>query len=114
MSGPTTTQSRFPKRENAGALRVPLPRTNGPQEANRDPLKIKTEAKFFKTIEKRFSNRDSHGSFLLSSQHSQSFTLTTLGDGHAMPSNFAASPAASMKVEKLMDTLFNGLKGGFS
>jgi len=35
----------------------------------------------------------------------ESFTLTTLGDGHAVPSIFAATPAASTKVEKLMDTL---------
>ena len=37
--------------------------------------------------------------------HSESFTLTTLGDGHAVPSIFVVTPAASTKVEKLMDTL---------
>jgi hypothetical protein len=31
---------------------------------------------------------------------------TTLGDGHTMPSKNAATPSASTKVEKLMDTLF--------
>jgi hypothetical protein len=30
----------------------------------------------------------------------------TLGDGHTMPSIFAATPSPSTKVEKLMDTLF--------
>jgi hypothetical protein len=37
---------------------------------------------------------------------SQSLTLTALGDGHAMPSIFAVTPAASVNVGKLMDTLF--------
>jgi hypothetical protein len=39
--------------------------------------------------------------------HSESFTLTTLGDGHTVPSENATSPSASVKVEKLMDTLFD-------
>src|SRR5690348_16714080 len=34
-----------------------------------------------------------------------SITLTTLGDGHTMPSKTAATPSAPTKVEKLMDTL---------
>jgi|SRR5690348_9267717 len=38
-------------------------------------------------------------------RHCESITLTTLGDGHTMPSIFAVTPAASTKVEKLMDTL---------
>lgn len=45
----------------------------------------------------------------------QSLTLSTLAghassvqiDGHAVPSIFAATPSASTKVEKLMDTLFS-------
>ena len=37
--------------------------------------------------------------------HSSSITLTALGDGHAVPSIFAVTPAASTKVPKLMDTL---------
>ena len=36
--------------------------------------------------------------------HSESFTLTTLGDGHTVPSEIAVTPAPSTKVEKLMDT----------
>jgi hypothetical protein len=32
---------------------------------------------------------------------------TTLGDGHAMPSENAATPTASTKVAKLMDTLLD-------
>ncbi|MGH9733666.1 MAG: hypothetical protein ACRD8A_03620 [Candidatus Acidiferrales bacterium] len=42
---------------------------------------------------------------------SSSITFTTLGDGHAVPSIFAATPAASTKIEKLMDTLFASIKG---
>ena len=39
--------------------------------------------------------------------HFESITLTTLGDGHAVPSISAVTPATSTKVEKLMDTVFN-------
>jgi hypothetical protein len=38
-------------------------------------------------------------------RQSESFTLTTLGDGHTMPSENAVTPAASIEVAKLMDTL---------
>jgi hypothetical protein len=38
---------------------------------------------------------------------SQSFTLTTLADGHIMPSVFAGTPSASIKVARLMDRLSN-------
>jgi hypothetical protein len=39
-------------------------------------------------------------------RHCESITLTTLADGHAMPSENAATPAASTKVRILMATLF--------
>ena len=40
-------------------------------------------------------------------RHSESVTLTTLGDGHTMPSENAVTRAPSTKVAKLMDTLFD-------
>src|SRR5690242_19055682 len=39
--------------------------------------------------------------------------LATLGDGHTMPSIFAATPSASTNVEKLMDTLFSAFGAAF-
>jgi hypothetical protein len=42
-------------------------------------------------------------------RHFESVTLTTLGDGHAMPSENAVTRAASTKLPKLMDTLLNGV-----
>ena len=45
---------------------------------------------------------------------SESITLTTLGDGHTVPSKNVATLSASTKVEKLMDTLSSGLERRFS
>jgi hypothetical protein len=52
-------------------------------------------------------------------RHFESLTLTTLTgrvssvlvDGHTMPSIVAVNPAASTKVQKLMDTLFGVTRG---
>jgi hypothetical protein len=43
--------------------------------------------------------------FSAASRAHDSLLLSTLADGHAMPSKITATPAASTKVEKLMDTL---------
>jgi hypothetical protein len=42
-------------------------------------------------------------------RHCESVTLTTLADGHTVPSKIAVTPVAPTKVPKLMDTLLSGI-----
>lgn len=65
MDAAHSSHGGVPKWENA-ALRLTRTPTylKGGRKVNRDTHEIKIEPKYLKTNEKRFSNRDSHASFL--------------------------------------------------
>ena len=54
------------------------------------------------------------GVSLVTSHSPLATEFVTLGDGHTVPSENAVTPAASTKLENLMDTLSRGFERRFS